>query len=1047
MKFNKFMFCLLLLSLFTVTAVFAAMAVPSSPTKRLDLTKYHNVGNIWLRVSNYGFFGSGNDIVPQYPSLEYPGGSGIDYLYQGALWFGAKKQRRDALNRPLYWKVQKPTAEHDTLLYVGQDGWDDIMLNWPVIDTLVTVGFDGDLDLYEFLPAYNPLLTANADQSENYNVYNIQDQIASASIRTQRRGFDDDGDGLVDEDFVGYTFPFRVASELPTEFSAFGSKHIHQMSTSDFAILNDQNILEIWYPLGFMNLSYTAPNSNYALTARHDDDGDGRYDEDGAPISEQDFISYYYDYCPFGTKGDRDTGSSSSRSKHNPLNVRVRQMSYQWSYDYIKNLVYVEFNITNMNEFDTLEDCAMGIYMDCDVGPQSWDSTKAADDVSGYVKGEGYEFAYTRDYDGDGGLTTGWVGARVCTPDPEKLKFHCWYWKVGDGPDDTNALALDTSNPKTANEKYWLLTGRNPTSDSKYSALRSEDPNIMEFEQASPNDTRFLFSFYGAQPDNPEDYNDPAKRWNLAPNKTMKIVVAVFPGDNKEGLKRSATWAKTIYGEAQDLLTVVLPDTFPHYQAPGPPDIPGLYAELMDDGNRIDLYWDNRSEFSYDVQNVNSSDIGWQSLSSTTFKPGLDSDPTNYINNGWPADFPDEFKTSSDPEDPSWNNNAIINPWTGDRLRHDFQGYTIWGRSGSGNREDWEMIRRWDKVDTPVDLADYSINHDHPMADSLFKDFGGYLGMDTDLPNPSDDPDLEYRGWQASPEEYAKFWRLDENYRYVPNGEKFYGWPLYDPDKDWSTDIQAQADKIVADNPMLSDDELRVLQARIFMHEDLQDTPEIFDKLFENKSIPLKTFAFPGGVGATPPTAEEIEAVKKDRLARRYYKYNIMSPRKGVEYYVAVTAFDRGIPVYRLESQESGRDTDANMQIFFPGSLAKNKMDDIKVIPNPYIGSSKFDGRYDNDKKGDKSRRLWFVNLPERCTIRIYTMAGDLVQTLKHDGETQTDIITVSKAATTGIAASGIHSWDLLTRNNQITAPGVYLFSVENKADDKIKVGKFVIIK
>ena len=40
---------------------------------------------------------------------------------------------------------------------------------------------------------------------------------------------------------------------------------------------------------------------------------------------------------------------------------------------------------------------------------------KAADDKSGYVKGEGYEFAYTYDADGDGGLTTGMVGARLHT--------------------------------------------------------------------------------------------------------------------------------------------------------------------------------------------------------------------------------------------------------------------------------------------------------------------------------------------------------------------------------------------------------------------------------------------------------------------------------------------------------------------------------------------------------------------------------------------------------------------------------------------------------
>nr|MDK2850901.1 hypothetical protein [Candidatus Cloacimonadota bacterium] len=1045
MKLNKFLLCLFLLIAFMVSAAHAAKAEPSTGTKKLDLSKYHNVGNIWLRVSNYGFFGSGDDIVPQYPSLEYPGGSGIDYLYQGALWFGAKKQRRDGLNRKLYWKHYPPSAQNDTILYEGQEGWSPEMINHPVMDTLVTVGFDGDDDLYEFMPAYNPLLVANSNMSDDYSLYNALDGIASASIRNQQRGVDDDGDGLIDEDFVGYTFPLRQSTELPTQFSGFGGGYIHNILPNEFSVLDDPATLEIWFPLGFMDLSDTG-FSSYAFTARYDDDMDGRFDEDGAPVSEQDFISYYFDYCPFGTEGQRDYGSSSNRNDHYPLNIRVRQMSYQWSYDYIKNLVYLEFDITNMNQDDELIDCAMGIYMDSDVGPQSWGIEKASDDVSGYVKGEGYEFAFTRDADGDGGLTTGYVGARVCTPDPEELKFHCWYWKVGDGPDDNKPRSLQTLNPRTANEKYWLLTGRNPN-PSKFDPLRPDDPDVTEFEQPVPKDTRFLFSFYGAQPGTPEydevdENGEYYKRWNLLPGKTMKIVVAIFPGENKEDLKRSASWAKEIYGQAQDLISVVLPDTFPHYQAPGPPTIPNLFAELKDDGNRIDLYWDNRSEFSYDVQTVSTSDIGWQRPGGDGYIPGLDSDPAAIDNlDEYPEEFqPGEFSDMTYP----WNNNALVNPWTGYRLRHDFQGYTVWGRSGSGNREDWEMIRRWDKIDTPVDLADYTVNI---QVDSLYKDYGGYLGNDTDLPNPSDHPDPGIRGWQASPEEYAKFWRLDENYMFVPNGSVFYGWPIYNPDVDWSPEIQAMADQIASENAMLADDEVEALQARLFMHEHLQSRPEIFDALYDPKLIPLRAFAFPGGENAVDPTAEEVETLRRERLARRYYKHQIMYPRKGVEYYVAVTAYDRGIPVHRLESQESGRDADANMQIFFPGSLARENMDDIKVIPNPYIGSSKFDGRYDNDEKGDRSRRLWFINLPNRCTIRIYTLAGDLVQTLHHDGETQTDIVTISKAATSGIAASGMHSWDLLSKNNQIIAPGVYLFSVENKADDEIKVGKFVLIK
>lgn len=1039
MKLYKIGFCLALLLFLAASSAYAVMAVPSTGTKKLDLSKYHNVGNIWLRVSNYGFFGSGDDIVPQYPSLEYPGGSGMDYLYQGALWFGAKKQRRDSLNRKLYWKVYPPSAVNDTLLYEGHPDWNSTMT--PALDTLVTVGFDGDADLYEFLPAYNPLVVNNPAQTTNYALFNNDDGIAYASSRLQKRGEDDDGDGRIDEDFAGYTFPLRVGSELPQQFedAGFGGKYIHNVPLASFDILKDPATLEIWFPLGFMDISDRS-YTDYTFSRAHDDDMDQRTDEDGAPVSEQDYISYYYDYCPFNTDGERDYGSSRGSNTHIPLKVRVRQMSYQWSYDYIKNLVYVEFDVTNMNDLDELKDCAMGIYLDADVGPQTYGAEKASDDKSGYVKGEGYEFAYTYDADGDGGLCTGLVGARVCTPDPEQLKFHCWYWKVGQGPNDGNPRNLSPSGT-TANEKYWLLTGKNPNS-SYYTPLRPAEDDVTEYEQPSPNDTRFLFSFYGAQPGSTEyseldSLGNYYKRWNLAPNKTMKIVIAIFPGDNKEDLKRTARWAKEIYGDAQNLITVVLPDTIAHYNPPEPPTIPHLYAEMDQEGRSINLFWDNRSEFSYDAKTVSNAIIGWQDPNSPNLKAGLDSDPTPYLPNNWPAGFPDEYKPDMNlPEGERWNMNALANPYTAYRLKHDFQGYSVWGRSGSGSQEDWELKRRYDKIDSPQDYADYNINSNNP---GVFLDFGGYLGIGTELPNKNE--------WAQPDSIYNKFYRYDENYQLVPNGSTFYGFPLYNPDRDYSPALQAEADAIAAENPQLSTEEIQVLQARLFIHPDLAgEKRNIFDTLFETKMIPLKGFAFAGGAGIEPDPDDLLE-LKKERLARRYYKSSIQNPRRGVEYYVAVTAYDRGIPSNDLNFLETGRDADANMLVFFPGSSATDDMDKIMVIPNPYVGRSKFDGRKTNDEKGDKSRRLWFINLPERCKIRIYTLAGDLVQELDHEGASTTEIITISKAANYGIAAAGMEPWDLLSKHNQIIAPGVYLFSVENKADDKLKVGKFVIIK
>ncbi len=997
-----FRYLLVLILLIPVCSSLIARPVDNNEgaDKKLDLVRYHNVGNIWLRVSNYGFFGSGDDISPRWPSLEYPGGSAIDYLYQGALWFGAKKQRRNTIGEKLYW-LDDADDRYDYISESHPD-WEEGLL--PVIDTLVTVGFDGDHDVYEFLPAYNP--KENVALGTQYSQYNTIDRIMYTSIREHRKGIDDDGDGLIDEDPIGYSFPFRDADELPDVFSGFGGKWLHNLEVEDAGIITEYEY--IWFPLGFVNLGYEDPLddyfSKYILTDDYDDDYDGLYDEDGYPVSEQDFVSYYYDYSPFNTSGNRAWGSSTNT--HEPLNVRVRQMSYQWSYEHIKNLCYVEFDITNMNAVDTLYDCTMGVYMDSDVGPQAW-SEVYTDDVSSYVSGENYEFAYTYDWDGDGGLTTGKVGSRVCTPDPEELVFACWTWGEDGyvGPEDADPLNTWPGgvgvSERTANEKYWLLTGRNPNVDD-FTSLR-EFPGHQE---GNPGDTRYLFAFFGDMQGMiaPTDGS-----WNLAPGKTMKIVIAIFPGDDLEDLKQSARWAKDIYGQAQTLTTVVLPDTFIHYVGPEPPAIPRMFAELVDNGNTIDVYWDNKPEIdNIDTEVVNTAVMGWQDINF-----GLDS----YIVGADTVGMPEAFKPGV------WmngelNDNATVNPWTAYRLRHDFQGYSLWGRSGSGSQEDWIKKQEWAKVDTEQDKLDYVVNIDQG---EFYNDFGGNINNDNGL------PDLNF-----ATEDDTDYYHFNSFYDLVQYevGDTIYGKPIYNYAVDYSDSLQQYSYSLSFDE-----------QALLFKHPALRD--DIYLELYDDKLIPLVGH----GAQSTINNLEVLEELRKNRLARRYYTHKIMHPPKGIEYYIAATSWDRGMPQVDLQSLESGRDADANMKVIFPGPTASSKMDNIYVVPNPYIGHSKFDGRREKDEKGDKSRRIWFVNLPEHCKIKVFTLAGDLVDEFDHDGAEHQDVISVSKASYSGLSASGIEPWDLLSMHNQIIAPGVYLFSVKDKNSGDIKVGKFVIIK
>lgn len=57
-----------------------------------DNSKYTNVGNFGLTITNFGTYGHGFVLWPQQPSAEYPIGSGIEHLFDGGLWIGAFTQ-------------------------------------------------------------------------------------------------------------------------------------------------------------------------------------------------------------------------------------------------------------------------------------------------------------------------------------------------------------------------------------------------------------------------------------------------------------------------------------------------------------------------------------------------------------------------------------------------------------------------------------------------------------------------------------------------------------------------------------------------------------------------------------------------------------------------------------------------------------------------------------------------------------------------------------------------------------------------------------------
>lgn len=174
-----------------------------------------------------------------------------------------------------------------------------------------------------------------------------------------------------------------------------------------------------------------------------------------------------------------------------------------------------------------------------------------------------------------------------------------------------------------------------------------------------------------------------------------------------------------------------------------------------------------------------------------------------------------------------------------------------------------------------------------------------------------------------------------------------------------------------------------------------------------------------------------------------YYKFEVDELLNGWTYVFSVTSFDKGDQLFNLESLESSKLTNAIKII--PGVQPTSEKDvEIGVYPNPYYGNAYWDGR------GERLRKIYFFNLPERCEITIYTLAGDIVKRLHHDQQSNgSDLRWFQTFSRDGnqIMSGGEHAWDLITDNDQAIATGLYLFTVKDLSNSNIKTGKFLLVK
>ena len=107
---------------------------------------------------------------------------------------------------------------------------------------------------------------------------------------------------------------------------------------------------------------------------------------------------------------------------------------------------------------------------------------------------------------------------------------------------------------------------------------------------------------------------------------------------------------------------------------------------------------------------------------------------------------------------------------------------------------------------------------------------------------------------------------------------------------------------------------------------------------------------------------------------------------------------------------------------------AQMGLDNIAVVPNPYVGAASWEPATTSVGRGE--RRVYFIHLPRQCTIRIYTISGNHVQTLQHESS----------------ADDGQEAWNLVSKDGMDIAYGVYVFHVD-APNVGTKIGRFAVLK
>jgi hypothetical protein len=714
---------------------------------------------------------------------------------------------------------------------------------------------------------------------------------------------------------------------------------------------------------------------------------------EAGPISLQES---HYRFC------DANSGVSK-------LGLEMTQTIYQWNYSYNQDYLFVVLEIKNASP-NNYSDFAFGLYSDFDVGgydPVTHENGRLGDLVA---FDSSMNLAWTYDQDG---YDPGW-GPLV--------KTGMMGTKYIETPDNIGMTAF-------RNQQWDVL----PTSDAgKYSLIASDT-----FEVSSiPRDQIYIQCTRGI---------------NLTSGKTIRIVFALVAGQTEKELKNNAAIAQTVYNN--------------HFIGPEPPK-PARIA-VTPSYRKVKLTWDHSSESSIDPLSgkkdfkgykiYRSTDMGqtwgdlvrnpdgslgpdyvpiamYQKENAGDVLPHthVDSSLINGIEYWYSVVSFDEGDTNvpigplqtafgrpgedincafayprTDPAGYYPASASVKHNYHGPEERSDGAVTPVVFDQGALTGHEYKVVFTEDPLVTYWHVVDMA------SGDTVLKDQTKQSGDQESYP-VVDGMQVIVTNGEKVPRSYgqtgfadAEETTLHMGYFYGTTGETW-GWPL-------GGDIHFR-----------STYELRFTaqgsQAYSFF-DDVTPVHVPFEvwNASQNVQVLAEIYDRDSNGVWTPGNKEYIDIVDVPHDGQPHPE---AWPDDHVWFFrfgIADTNYSVG-DVFRIVGAPLNSSNDEF--VFNAGGIdaqsARDDLSKIKVVPNPYLAHALWE-----NKEG--IRKIQFTHLPNECTIRIYTLAGDLVKVIEHSNGT------------------GTEDWDMLNKDQMGIVPGVYFYHVESKYGEKL--GKFAVIK